>query len=81
MTNTLTVYSRTVCPSCGAAKRLLKSKGIPFTEINVEEDEAGRRRLLEKGFQAVPVFHYAGRWETMAGLRNIINIIEEERVA
>jgi glutaredoxin 3 len=48
------VYSKTVCPFCVQAKSLLKSKGIEFTEINIEEDMIGREFLLEEGLRSVP---------------------------
>lgn len=48
------VYSKTVCPYCVQAKNLLKSKGIAFTEINIEEDMIGREFLLEQGLRSVP---------------------------
>jgi glutaredoxin 3 len=48
------VYSKTVCPYCVQAKSLLKSKGIEFTEINIEEDMIGREFLIEQGLRSVP---------------------------
>jgi glutaredoxin 3 len=48
------VYSKTVCPYCVQAKSLLKSKGIEFTEINIEEDLTGREFLVEQGLRSVP---------------------------
>jgi glutaredoxin 3 len=48
------VYSKTVCPYCVQAKSLLKSKGIEFTEINIEEDMIGREFLMEQGLRSVP---------------------------
>ena len=32
------MYTTTVCPFCVQAKRLLRERGIPYDEINVEED-------------------------------------------
>ena len=48
------VYSKTVCPFCVQAKALLDSKGIKYTEINIEEDGMGREFLIEKGLRSVP---------------------------
>jgi glutaredoxin 3 len=48
------VYSKSVCPFCVQAKNLLKSKGILFTEINIEEDSAGREYLVEQSLRSVP---------------------------
>lgn len=41
------IYSTTWCPSCVAAKQLLKSKGIEFTEINIENEGVTREELAE----------------------------------
>lgn len=48
------IYSRTVCPYCANAKSLLESKGIKFTEINIDTNAAGRDYLVEKGLRSVP---------------------------
>lgn len=48
------VYSKTVCPYCVQAKNLLDSKGIEYTEINIESDGIGREFLVEKGLRSVP---------------------------
>ncbi len=52
----ITVYTKTTCPYCDYAKGLLKSKNLPFTEINVETDyPGGKAALVEKtGWQTVP---------------------------
>ena len=34
------VYSTAVCPYCVAAKNLLKSKGLEWTEVRVPRDAA-----------------------------------------
>ncbi len=33
--NNIRVYSKAYCPYCAAAKQMLKSKGLTFTEIDV----------------------------------------------
>ena len=49
------VYSSPFCGYCGAAKRLLTSKGAPFTEINVLFDPERKREMIERsGRQTVP---------------------------
>ena len=32
----ITIYTKTNCPNCTAAKQLLVSKGLAYTEINIE---------------------------------------------
>ena len=41
------IYSTTWCPSCVSAKRLLDSKNIAYTEINIENENISRGRLEE----------------------------------
>lgn len=54
----LTVYSKNNCPFCVRAKQLLESKGVQYTEINVEYDPESRQMLLDKGLRSVPqIFH------------------------
>ena len=60
MTHEWIVYSRTVCPYCTQAKALLESKGIEYTEINIDKNAAGRDLLLEQGLRSVPqIYHNA----------------------
>jgi GrxC family glutaredoxin len=44
------------CPYCESAKRLLKSKGLPFEEILVAEDDDATWERLEKetGYKTMP---------------------------
>lgn len=45
--NNVKIYSTDYCPFCTAAKNLMKSKGVDFTEINVENDPEKRAWLAE----------------------------------
>ncbi len=54
----LTIYSKNNCPFCVRAKQLLESKGVPYTEVNIENDAESRQMLLDKGLRSVPqIFH------------------------
>ena len=54
----VTVYSKNNCPFCVRAKQLLESKGVEYTEINIENDLESRQMLLDKGLRSVPqIFH------------------------
>ncbi len=44
----VTVYTTDRCPYCVQAKKLLDKRGIPYEEINLERDDAGRDLLVEK---------------------------------
>ena len=49
------IYSTSWCPSCVSAKRLLESKQISYTEINIEEKNISREKLVEiSGAGTVP---------------------------
>lgn len=54
----LTVYSKNNCPNCVRAKSLLESRGVNYTEVNIETDPDARQMLLDKGLRSVPqIFH------------------------
>jgi len=42
------VYSSLMCPFCWRAKRLLKKKGVAFTEIGVDGRPQARREMRER---------------------------------
>ena len=50
------VYSTAVCPYCVAAKNLLKSKGLEWSEVRVDTDPAQRDAMLARsgGRRTVP---------------------------
>ena len=35
---TITIYTKSNCPNCLAAKQLLKSKGLEYQEINLDDE-------------------------------------------
>lgn len=52
----VTVYSTPTCPYCHQAKDYLKEKGVEFEDINVAEDKAKAKEMIEKsGQMGVPV--------------------------
>ena len=49
------IYSTSWCPSCVSAKRLLESKNVEYEEINIEEVNISREKLVEiAGAATVP---------------------------
>jgi glutaredoxin 3 len=50
------VYSTAVCPYCVAAKNLLKSKGLEWSELRIDTDAAQREAMLTRsgGRRSVP---------------------------
>ena len=54
MTN-VTIYTTPTCPYCIAAKALLKSKGVTFSEISIEGDRSAAAALAGRtGRRTVP---------------------------
>jgi len=43
----ITVYTTDPCSFCTRAKALLTTRGLPFDEVNLAKDPAGRARLVE----------------------------------
>jgi glutaredoxin 3 len=42
----VTIYTGNRCAYCNAAKRLLDSKEVKYTEINVDDDPALREKMM-----------------------------------
>jgi glutaredoxin 3 len=57
------IYTTSYCPFCVRAKALLKSKGVPFDEIDVSADDALRARMVEMsgGRRTVPEIFINGK--------------------
>lgn len=57
------VYTTTFCPFCVRAKRLLKSKGVEFAEIDVTHDDELRAKMVEMagGRRTVPEIFIDGK--------------------
>jgi len=47
MTNRVTIYTTEPCGYCRTAKALLDKRGIPYEEINLAKDPAGRAELVK----------------------------------
>jgi len=57
----IVVYGTTWCPDCARAKMFLGQQGIPYTWVDIEEDEASVHVVLEKngGRRVVPTIVFA----------------------
>ena len=52
----VTIYTASDCHWCGKTKQYLARRGVPFTEIDVETDEAAAREVVARtGQRGVPV--------------------------
>ena len=55
------VYTTNTCPWCDKAKNYLKSKGVSFEELNVQDDMVAREEMIKKSRQmGVPVLDING---------------------
>jgi glutaredoxin 3 len=69
----LVIYTQVLCGYCAAARKLLRSKGINFTEINVTMNADRRREMIVRsGRRTVPqIFindRHIGGYDDMAEL-------------
>lgn len=56
------IYSTPVCPYCDMAREFLEKNNIKFEEIDVSENEAAAREMIEKsGQMGVPVLDINGK--------------------
>ena len=44
----ITIYTKSWCPYCSAAKKLLDDKGVAFTEIDIEKKPEARAEMIQK---------------------------------
>lgn len=59
----VTIYTTMFCPYCYSAKRLLKSKGVSFDEIDVTMSAEKRQEMTKRagGRQTVPQIFIGSR--------------------
>jgi mycoredoxin len=57
------MYTTTWCPDCYRAKSFLKSRGVPFEEIRLEDVEGAAEFVIaaNHGKRKVPTFEVNGR--------------------
>ncbi len=59
----ITIYTKSWCPYCAAAKKLLEEKGAAFTEIDIEAKPEKRAEMIQKagGRTTVPQIFIGSR--------------------
>lgn len=71
MAKTITIYTTNTCAYCVMVKKWLKSKGLTYEEVNLEEHPERQAEMMElSGQMAVPVTVVADN-EDQDGLKNI----------
>lgn len=61
-THRVIVFTTPTCPWCQRAKSYLRSKSIPFKEVDVSRDQQAARDLVRRtGQLGVPVIEIDGR--------------------
>jgi len=62
--DTIRLYSTRWCPDCRWTKQFLRERGIPFEEINVDEDPDAEDLVLRvnEGRRKVPTLEMGGRF-------------------
>jgi glutaredoxin len=60
----ITVYSTCWCADCRRTKQFLRERGIPFREVNVDEDPEAEELVLRVngGRRKVPTIGVEGRY-------------------
>jgi glutaredoxin 3 len=67
----ITIYTKSGCPNCVAAKNLLKSKGLRFVELDTEKPDelANLLRRFPEARQMPQIFIDGQRVGGLAGLQ------------
>jgi len=58
------LYTKTVCPKCLWVKSELQRSGKQADIVNLDHDEAARKRLMEAGLLGLPVLEVEGEFVT-----------------
>ncbi len=71
----VTIYTGYRCAYCNAAKRMLDSKNVTYTEININEDQAKAEEMVQRtNRQTVPQIFigdiHVGGFDDMAELNS-----------
>ena len=79
MRGRIIVYSLIGCPSCIRAKGLLKDRGLPYVNINLESSSRARQDMMERtGEKTVPqIFFNAFH---IGGLIDYENLVSRETI-
>lgn len=69
----ITVYTKSNCPNCIAAKQLLKSKGLEYEEYWVDANPVAEQQMRDSGLRQMPqIFINDQRVGGLAGLKDAL---------
>lgn len=71
------IYTTVACPYCHAAKKLLKTKGIAFQEIDVTGDESMREKLVKMSGGRVTVPQIFADGKPIGGYDDLTKLLGE----
>jgi len=76
----LTVYSKNYCIFCDMAKSLLKSQGIQFEEICIdnETNSGAKQFIMEQGHRTVPQIYHNGKLFVEGGFEGLSRLSVSE---
>lgn len=74
----LTVYSKNNCPFCDKAKHLLKTKGISYQEIKIDEDLEARDWLVAQGHRTAPQIYFGTELFVEGGYQGLAKLSDDE---
>lgn len=71
----ITIYTKSACPNCTAAKQLLKAKGMTYNEVNLDSDSerAAFIDMFKEARQMPQIFIDGQRVGGLAGLQAALN--------
>ena len=71
------MYTTNWCPDCTRAKSFLDSKGIAYTEIDIEQDAEAATLVIEKneGRRRVPTLLINGEYHGDPGVAKIAELV------
>ena len=59
--NPIVMYSTSTCPYCAKSRELFASKGVKFTEYQIDKSKAANAEFIAKGGLGVPLLYIGER--------------------
>ncbi|CAB4131297.1 glutaredoxin 3 [uncultured Caudovirales phage] len=53
----ITIYTKSNCPNCLTAKTLLKTKGLPYTELWVDANPLAEQKMRDANIRQMPAIY------------------------